>query len=174
MTKEIRREEIERARLKDLVQDSANARLHSERNLREIARSLVEFGQHAPLVVQRSTNRILVGNGRYEAMLSLGWEDCLVHYVDDDNVTAVRRALADNRTAELAEWDEDVLSALIRGLGDDIEIPGWSEDELEKLVAAAEEFGAVPDEEPEFDESVAIGIRTVICPECGHEFPAEI
>ena len=163
MTKEIKREEIERARLKDLVPDSANARLHSERNLREIARSLAEFGQHAPLVVQRSTNRILVGNGRYEAMLSLGWEDCLVHYVDDDNVMAVRRALADNRTAELAEWDHETLARLIEEI--DAEIPGWTDEELKALAE-------LPDVDEFFEEAEAA--PTVPeepdarrCPQCG-------
>ncbi len=78
--------------------DSANARVHNDRNLREIARSFQEFGQHAPLVVQKGTNRILVGNGRYEAMLSLGWTEAAVMFVDDDNITAVRRSLADNTT----------------------------------------------------------------------------
>jgi ParB-like chromosome segregation protein Spo0J len=61
----------ETVRLNALVLDSANARKHSERNIEEISRSLREFGQHAPLVVQKSTNRILIGNGRYDAMRKL-------------------------------------------------------------------------------------------------------
>ncbi len=49
------------APLSSLIQDPVNARKHNERNIEEICRSLREFGQHAPLVVQRSTGRVLVG-----------------------------------------------------------------------------------------------------------------
>ncbi len=123
------------APLSSLIQDPVNARKHNERNIEEICRSLREFGQHAPLVVQRSTGRVLVGNGRMEAMGRLGWKDAWVVFTDDDNVTAVRRALADNRTAELADWDENILSELVRSLGEDVEIPGWTEEELAALSA---------------------------------------
>ncbi len=70
-----------------------------------------------------------------EAMGRLGWKDAWVVFTDDDNVTAVRRALADNRTAELADWDENILSELVRSLGEDVEIPGWTEEELAALSA---------------------------------------
>jgi len=133
--------EIKEVPLDQLKPDPANARKHSDRNIEEIIRSLKEFGQHAPLVVQKGTNRIIVGNGRYEAMQMLGWDKAYVVYVDDDNVTAVRRALADNRTAELAEWDDEALARLLEGLGDDLDVPGWSEDELRALV----DLGTLPE-----------------------------
>jgi DNA modification methylase len=119
--------------LNDLTPDSANARLHSERNIKEITRSLKEFGQHRPFVVQKSTGRILVGNGMYEAMKKLGWTEGQVLYVDDDDATATRRALADNRTAELAEWDNQILKDLLQDLGPEPNVPGWSDEELEGL-----------------------------------------
>lgn len=119
--------------IESLIPDSANARIHDERNITEIARSLREFGQHAPLVVQRATRRILVGNGRFEAMKRIGWTDVRVQWVDDDNITAVRRALADNRTAELASWDDEILSALINGI-EVTDIPGWTEQEINALI----------------------------------------
>ena len=81
--------EIKEVPLDQLKPDPANARKHSDRNIEEIIRSLKEFGQHAPLVVQKGTNRIIVGNGRYEAMQMLGWDKAYVVYVDDDNVTEV-------------------------------------------------------------------------------------
>jgi DNA modification methylase len=157
-----------------LFPDPANARKHSERNIEEIARSLREFGQHAPLVVQRSTNRILVGNGRWEAMKRLGWPEAQVLFVDDDNITAVRRALADNRTAELAEWDDDVLSALLEGLGENVEIPGWSEDELMSIMESAKHERDDEDRLPEAQKTVVsepgdvwlLGPHRLICGDC--------
>ena len=134
-----------RTMLSELVLDPANARLHGDRNIEEICLSLREFGQHAPLVVQRSTGRVLVGNGRLEAMRRLGWAEAWVVYVDDDNVTAVRRALADNRTAELAEWDDDVLSGLVRSLGDGADVPGWNEEELRAMIEDVAPLDGLPD-----------------------------
>ena len=119
--------------ISELVSDKKNARRHSKRNIDEIKRSLVAFGQHAPLVVQRSTNRVLVGNGRLQGMRELGWSECWVHFVDDDDEKALKRALADNRTAELAEWDDHVLVDILKSL-DDLDVPGWDDEELAKLI----------------------------------------
>jgi len=143
--------QIEQVALDALLPDSANARKHGERNLEEIKRSLQEFGQHAPLVVQRSTMRVLVGNGRLEAMKACGWQEAAVFYVDDDNVTAVRRALADNRVAELAEWDNDILKGIIADLNLD-DVPGWNAEELQDFFAEKNEGNpglTDPDEIPE-------------------------
>jgi hypothetical protein len=136
MTKLKYQPEIVTANLDDLTPDSANARLHSKRNIDEIARSLKEFGQHRPFVVQKSTGRILIGNGMYEAMRKLGWTEAQVLYVNDDNITATRRALADNRTAELAEWDFSMLPELLSDVmkDTDIPVPGWCDDELKELL----------------------------------------
>lgn len=121
--------------LSSLAHDEKNARKHSPRNIEEVKRSLEAFGQHAPLVVQRKGNRVLVGNARLEAMRALGWETAAVVFVDDDDETAVRRALADNRTAELAEWDDAVLAELLSSLGEvPADVPGWSDEELRAIL----------------------------------------
>lgn len=125
--------DIKTTRLSDLIPDDKNARIHNEKNIEQTMRSLAEFGQHAPLVVQKDTMKVLVGNGRMEAMKRLGWETADVYFVDDDNDTAIRRALADNRTAELAEWDEDILKDLI-GSFSPADIIGWDDLDLEVLL----------------------------------------
>lgn len=104
--------------LEKLKFDPQNARLHNERNIKSIMQSLKEFGQHAPLVVRTPDNIVVVGNGRLEAMRRLGWETAWVVFVDDDDEQALRRSLMDNRTAELAEWDEAVLEAILSDLDD--------------------------------------------------------
>lgn len=136
---------VETVVLKKLVPDQRNARLHNERNIDEIKRSLKELGQHRPFVVQRGTNKVIVGNGMLDAALALGWKEGLVLWVDDDDITATRRALADNRTAEHATWDEQVLQEILSELGDlNIDVPGFSEDELEELVSNAMVGGLPP------------------------------
>ena len=102
----------------DLSLDPKNARKHSARNLDAIAASLLKFGQRKPLVVHRGV--VLAGNGTLEAARSLGWTEIDVAEVPDDwdNDTAKAYALADNRTAELAEWDESELAKQLLELVD--------------------------------------------------------
>jgi DNA modification methylase len=101
--------------------DSNNARKHSERNLAAIAESLIRFGQRKPLVVHRGV--VIAGNGTLEAARSLGWTEIDIAEVPDDwdKETAKAYALADNRTAELAEWDENSLAKQLLELQDE----GW-------------------------------------------------
>jgi len=157
-----------------LIPDPANARKHSERNIEEISRSLCEFGQHRPYVVQRSTGRIIIGNGMYEAMLLLKWTEGQAVYVDDDDTRAIRRALADNRTAELAEWDENVLAALLRSVANDGEIPGWTALEVESLLDVRELDYQNEDKLPEIQPQIVselgdlwlLGKHRLICGDC--------
>jgi len=92
--------------------DAQNARKHSDKNLYAIQSSLEQFGQRKPIVVTVE-NVVVAGNGTLQAALNLGWKKIDVVRVPSewtpDQVKAF--ALADNRTAELAEWDGQVLSA---------------------------------------------------------------
>ena len=109
-----------------LTLDPNNARKHSEKNLRAIAASLEKFGQRKPIVVHRGV--VIAGNGTVEAAKSLGWTDISIAAVPDewDTDTAKAYALADNRSAELAEWDESELAKQILDLDD----KGWDIAEL--------------------------------------------
>lgn len=78
-----------------------------------VARSLTRFGQHKPIVVQRSSGEILIGNHTYLAAKSLGWDRIAVLFTDDDRETAVARSLADNRTHEGGSYDNAELAALL-------------------------------------------------------------
>ncbi len=103
---------IESVAVESLVPDPNNARKHSDANLSAIASSLQEFGQRKPIVVTEG-NVIVAGNGTVEAALLVGLTDVDVVRVPKswsaDQVKAF--ALADNRSAELAEWNPEVLSA---------------------------------------------------------------
>lgn len=100
---------LETLRLTDLVSDPNNARKHDDKNLEAIKGSLTQFGQRKPIVIQGST--VIAGNGTLEAAKQLGWEDIQVVRVPEDWTAdqAKAFALADNRTAELATWDDAVL-----------------------------------------------------------------
>ncbi|TNF24087.1 MAG: DNA methylase [Deltaproteobacteria bacterium] len=124
--------------LPDLHEDPANARKHPDVNLDAIKASLVRFGQRKPIVVRRAGMVVEAGNGTLAAARALGWSHLAAVIVDDDATTATGFAIADNRTAELAEWDEEVLAALMSSLqvdGFDIDDLGFDEDALRDLLA---------------------------------------
>jgi DNA modification methylase len=97
----------------DLDLDPSNARRHPEPNLEAIKGSLRVYGQRKPVVVNRRTGIIEAGNGTLQAALALGWSHLAAVYVDDDPMTAAGFSIADNRTAELAEWDREALDKLL-------------------------------------------------------------
>ena len=126
--------------LEELHLDDRNAR---KGNVASIVESLTEFGQHRPVVVQKSTNRIIAGNHLYMAAEALGWSHVDVFFVEDDDATALRRSLADNGTGDLAKWENDLLADLLQEAGTDV--PGFDEAFLAKIMKDTE-----PDEnEPE-------------------------
>ncbi len=102
---------LETISIDSLTLDPHNARLHDGRNINAIAGSLSRFGQRKPIVVS-GNNVIVAGNGTVAAAKSLGWSEVQIVRVPADwtaeQITAY--ALADNRTAELAEWDFKILA----------------------------------------------------------------
>ena len=103
----------------ELVPDPRNALTHGDENLAAIEASFRSFGQRRPLVAQRDTGAVLVGNGRLAVARRLGWTHVAVVWVQDDPAAAAGYAIADNRTADLAEWDEALLAELVAGVRDD-------------------------------------------------------
>jgi ParB-like chromosome segregation protein Spo0J len=117
--------------------DPKNARKHGERNLVTIQTSLRAYGQQKPIVVLAS-GRIVAGNGTFAAAKALGWR-YLAAVVYADEPSWRMYALADNRSAELAEWDYPELAAALREMQDDglrIDELGWADYELEPLLNA--------------------------------------
>ena len=140
--------ELLRRQIADFTLDPNNARRHSQKNLDAIKASLSKFGQRKPIVVS-SEGVVLAGNGTLEAAISLGWDSIMVVVTpeDWDEATARAFALADNRTAELAEWDENVLAKQLLDLLEwdfDIEAIGFEMPEPE--------IEPEPDDAPAIDE----------------------
>lgn len=97
--------------IESLKADPKNTRTHDEANLKAIEASLLKFGQVSPIVVNSRNNQVVVGNGRLIAATRLGWTHIAV--VRKTLTPAEQRALsiADNRTAELADWDMERLES---------------------------------------------------------------
>lgn len=135
-----------------LVLDPANARKHDKRNIEAIKGSLRRFGQRSPIVVQRNGMIVRAGNGRVEAARELGWTEIAAVVVDEDNLSATQFAIADNRTAELATWDDDILAELL-GQMDEHDLPdmGFDAADLQRLLSATGEV--VQDDVPDPPEN---------------------
>jgi hypothetical protein len=130
--------EIRKLLIDDLTLDPNNARKHDDENLRVIAESLKQFGQRKPIVVWQKT--VVAGNGTIVAARSLGWKEIDVALIPDDwDADKVKAyALADNRSAELAEWDKEVLASQLI--------------ELEEADFQIEDFGFAKIDQPDEQE----------------------
>jgi DNA modification methylase len=103
---------LETLKIKALTPDPTNARKHDDKNLDAIKGSLSQFGQRKPIVISQE-NVIVAGNGTVEAAKRLGWTEIQAVRVPSDWTADQIKAfaLADNRTAELATWDELVMAS---------------------------------------------------------------
>lgn len=84
-----------------------------------IVESIKANGFFTPIVVQKSTNYILVGNHRYQAAKDLGMGTVPAVFIECDDAQARRIMLADNKTSDRAKYDKDALAELLQEtLGD--------------------------------------------------------
>ncbi len=134
--------------LGDLKHDPANCRKHNPRNIGSIVNSLQAVGAARSIVIDED-NIILAGNGLVDAAGEAGIEKVRIIEADGDTVIAVRRvgltpkqkaqlAIADNRTAELAEWDAEQLLKTISEHDIDLGSIEFNEQEIAALQAEAE------------------------------------
>ena len=135
----------------DLHNDPANVRKHGDQNLAAIKASLVRFGQQKPIVVNQD-GVVVAGNGTLMAARALNWTTIKAIRTNLVGSEATAFAIADNRTAELAEWDESALHQQLAAIAiNDEELlaaTGFDEKELAKL-AAANAPEVIEDEIPE-------------------------
>lgn len=162
-------------RIADLQPHPANYRKHPPDQLRRLQASLEKHGQYSTVVVQASTNRILAGHGVVEAAKQRGEETILACLVDVDDAGALQILVDDNELRRRADDDGEALAEIIATLDREhgertltFEADEEIEDLLRELTYPKAE---VPEEFPEYDESIASDVKTATCPECGHEFP---
>lgn len=140
-------------RLDDLKHPEKNVRIHSEQQIRELKRSLEKFGQTRALVVDEN-NVILIGNGLYEAMVSLGYQEASVYIKTELSENDKKKLMiADNKTYALGIDNLDTLNEFLEELQGDLDIPGYDEEILQQMVADADEVTEKISEYGTLDES---------------------
>jgi ParB-like chromosome segregation protein Spo0J len=173
-----------------------NTRIHPEKQLAEIRRSLRKWGQYKNAVVDENY-LILAGNGMVEAMRLEGIKkvSVIIMYELTEN-DKKKLMMADNKTAGLGVDNLENIQEIINRLDGDFDIPGFDDDVLNSINAASEEISAAldeygkatddnlagidahadvnsreDDEPPENFDTVTndSGQQSVICPKCGEK-----
>lgn len=132
---------MEKVKIADLKPYPKNARTHSPKQIRQIAKSIKEFGFTNPVLIDKD-NCILAGHGRVEAAKLAGLTE--VPAVVINHLTPAQKKayiLADNRLAELSGWDKNILKVELEELqriedGDfDLTLTGFDTPEIDVLLA---------------------------------------
>jgi DNA modification methylase len=130
---------------------TTNPRTHSKKQIFQIAASIEQFGFVNPVLVDRE-DRIVAGHGRVEAAKQLGLKSvptiCLENLTDEEIRAYV---IADNRLAELAGWDEELLAIELQDLAElnldfDVTITGFETPEIDMLISG---LGSDEDNDPD-------------------------
>jgi hypothetical protein len=111
------------------------------RNVRQgdvgaISISLEAHGQYKPILVQKSTGYIVAGNHTWQAAKALGWSEIAVQHLELDDDKAVRILLADNRSTDLASYDDHALAELLSEYARSYDMAGllWNQDDLDDIL----------------------------------------
>ena len=140
-----------------------NARTHSQKQLRQIAQSIEKFGFCNPVLVD-DTKQIIAGHGRVEAAKLLGIDavpTCRLSHLSDADKRAY--VLTDNKLAEKAGWDRELLAIELQGLIEldvNIELTGFEMAEVDLILEEAREATGTAsgpeDETPELSPGPAV------------------
>src|SRR5205807_4699328 len=119
-----------------------NARTHSKKQIQQIANSIAKFGFCNPVLID-DAKQIIAGHGRVEAARSLGIDavpTCRLSHLSESDKRAY--ILADNKLAEKAGWDKELLAIELQGLIDlnfEIELTGFEMPEIDVILEDARE-----------------------------------
>ena len=168
---------IEIADINSIKPYENNPRKLSEKAIEKVAMSLKEYGFRQPIVVDK--DRVIVaGHTRFRASKKLGLKQVPVSIIDNltpEQINAYR--IADNRTAEESEWDNELLKMEIKELEDKdfkLDLLGFNEDQLNNLLFEEKQGLTDEDEVPETPEEPItklgdiwkLGNHRLMCGDC--------
>ena len=129
---------IELKSVDELIPYNKNARTHSESQVSQIAASIIEFGFTNPVLIDGEKG-IIAGHGRLMAAKKLGLKEVPVVVLDHLSETQKKAyIIADNKLAENAGWDEEILASELADLKNEdfnLDLIGFEDQELEKIFA---------------------------------------
>ena len=173
--------DFEVVRIDDLHLDPANARKQTDENKSAIRASLARFGSGRSIVLD-GKNVVRAGNGTLEGAMQEGFTEVLVVEPKPGQLVAVRRkdwtdseatgyAIADNRAAELATWDDQVLAETLESLRSEpdlsIEATGFTDEQVDALLEKL--AGEIAGEDEEEVEGGLVPQKFEVLVECRSE-----
>lgn len=156
---------IDTIAISDIKPYEKNAKSHPKKQVDLLAENIKRFGFTTPCLVDKDNN-LIAGHGRLEAVKTLGWTDvpCVrMENLTDDEVKALR--LADNKLAEMSEWDMALVTDELKELDDELlDLTGFDKD----LIIEPDEKDDVVPEVPVEPQSVLgdlyeLGGHRVLC-----------
>lgn len=167
---------IKTIQVSKLIEDKRNARVHDDRNIQAIRGSLRAFGQQKPIVVT-TDGLVIAGNGTLAAARLEGWKTLKAVETSLSGADLRAYGVADNRTAELAEWDWSQVATILQE-SSEADVPlgdlGWDEGDLRRLAKAVAggsgvaKVGGPEGSAEEVDvDGFSFGHK---CPRCSFEF----
>ena len=142
----------------DLVPYTLNARAHSQQQIDKLAESIKQFGYIVPALVDK--NGVLIsGHGRVLAAKQVGLQTiptiCIEHLTEAE-IRVFR--IADNRIAELATWNEEVLAIEFQGLMEicpelDLTVTGYDPPKIDLIIQSSSSDDDRADDVPEIDDT---------------------
>lgn len=156
----------------ELIENPRNPNRHPEKQIEILAKLIKSQGFRRPIVVSNRSGFVIVGHGRLLAAKCLGMENVPVDYQDyESEAKEWADMVADNKAAELSEFDNSVLSEMLQELeGFDEELFGMAQADLDKIMGRVDralqqnntqeiDIGKFDDEK--FEHT---------CPRCGFKF----
>ena len=132
---------IQKIKLSELKPLETNVRKHGEKQIKELIRSVNQFGQTRAIVID-DDNNILIGNGLYEAMVKAGLEEAFIYRKKGlSEIEKKKLILADNKTYSLGADDYENIEAYLEEItaSGDFDIAGFDDDVLRNLMREADE-----------------------------------
>ena len=164
------KKKIEMAPIDSLKPYKKNSRSHSEAQIDKIVASITEFGFTNPILID-GNKQIIAGHGRVMAGKKMGLTEVPVISLDYLS-EAQKRAyvIADNKIALDSDWDLGLLASELKAITDDgfdIELTGFSSDELSAMLNGPGFEPGSEDDQGQLDEKQFV---FMLCPHCGEKF----
>ena len=145
-----------------LIPNPKNPNKHPDRQIEMLSKIIKYQGVRSPIVVSNRSGFIVAGHGRLESLKKLGIVEAPVDYQDFESEAAeMAHMIADNKIAEMAESDDDMIKELA------LELPDGFDLELAALPDLDLSFVDEPINEKELDENLT---TENTCPSCGYEW----
>jgi site-specific DNA-methyltransferase (adenine-specific) len=138
-------------------------------NVEAVKKSYKKFGQRKPIVATKD-GEVISGNHQLAAARELDWNKIAVVFTNDDELTAKAFALADNRTADLGTYDDDLLADMLGSVSSDLELLEATSFDEKDLLALVKKQEVIEDDAPairqteiKLGQKYKLGNHTLVC-----------